>query len=178
MNGSWASNVSLPRNAPEQKCETQTVSPVCVHITWSKPEKGPEILICRKHLRFLYADYLGACLISDLADDEGADDPVGETLRRNTLGQRSRSLERDFYVLWTGCQWKALPKTCRRRARVHDYPEVWNRDGTLERIYWTFTLKCASRKDGKPARRQRSSTRRPQKGGLARQAMTRLDPSG
>ena len=22
-----------------------------------------------------------------------------------------------FYVLWTGCQWKALPKTCHRRAR-------------------------------------------------------------
>jgi transposase len=30
-----------------------------------------------------------------------------------------------FYVLWTGCQWKALPK----------YLDLWDWDGTLGRIH-------------------------------------------
>ena len=40
-----------------------------------------------------------------------------------------------FYVLWTGCQWKALPKDLPPKSTVHDYLELWNRDGTLERIH-------------------------------------------
>jgi len=39
-----------------------------------------------------------------------------------------------FYVLWTGCQWKALPKDLRPKSTVHDYLELWNWDGTLERL--------------------------------------------
>src|SRR6476620_2802481 len=31
-----------------------------------------------------------------------------------------------FYVLWSGCQWK---------ASVHDYLELWDWGGTLERIH-------------------------------------------
>ena len=26
-----------------------------------------------------------------------------------------------FYVLWTGCQWKALPKDLPPKSTVHDY---------------------------------------------------------
>jgi transposase len=39
-----------------------------------------------------------------------------------------------FYVLWTGCQWKALPKDLPPKSMVHDYLELWSWDGTLERI--------------------------------------------
>jgi transposase len=40
-----------------------------------------------------------------------------------------------FYVLWTGCQWQALPKDLPPKSTVHDYLELWNWDGTLERIH-------------------------------------------
>ena len=41
-----------------------------------------------------------------------------------------------FYMLWTGCQWKALPKDLPPKSTVHDYLELWNwDDGTLERIH-------------------------------------------
>ena len=40
-----------------------------------------------------------------------------------------------FYVLWTGCQWKALPKDLPPKSTVHDYLELWNCDGTLEHIH-------------------------------------------
>src|SRR5262249_31160283 len=39
------------------------------------------------------------------------------------------------YVLRTGCQWKALPKDLPPKSTVHDYLELWNWDGTLERIH-------------------------------------------
>src|SRR5215468_6871519 len=39
------------------------------------------------------------------------------------------------YILWTGCQWKALPKDLPPKSTVHDYLELWNWDGTLERIH-------------------------------------------
>ena len=35
----------------------------------------------------------------------------------------------------TGCQWKALPKDLPPKSTVHDYLELWNWDGTLERIH-------------------------------------------
>jgi hypothetical protein len=44
-------------------------------------------------------------------------------------------LNGNFYVLWTGCQWKALPKDLPPKSTVHDYLELWNWDGTLERIH-------------------------------------------
>ena len=40
-----------------------------------------------------------------------------------------------FYVLWTGCQWKALPRDLPPKSTVHGYLELWNWDGTLERIH-------------------------------------------
>jgi transposase len=38
-----------------------------------------------------------------------------------------------FYVLWTGCQWKALPKDLPPKSTVHDYLELWNSTG--ERVH-------------------------------------------
>ena len=43
-----------------------------------------------------------------------------------------------FYVLWTGCQWKALPKDLPPKSTVYDYLDLWNWDGTLERIHHTL----------------------------------------
>ena len=40
-----------------------------------------------------------------------------------------------WHVLWTGCQWKALPRDLPPKSTVHDYLELWNWDGTLERIH-------------------------------------------
>ena len=41
-------------------------------------------------------------------------------------------------MLWTGCQWKALPRGLPPKSTVHDYLEVWNWDGTLEQIHHAF----------------------------------------
>ena len=40
-----------------------------------------------------------------------------------------------FYVLWTGCQWKALPKDLPPKSTAHYYFMLWDWDGTLERIH-------------------------------------------
>ena len=40
-----------------------------------------------------------------------------------------------FYVLWTGCQWKALPKDLPPRSTVWEYLDLWEWDGTLNRIH-------------------------------------------
>lgn len=41
-----------------------------------------------------------------------------------------------LYILWTGCQWNALPKDLAPQSTVHDdYLELGNWDGTLECIH-------------------------------------------
>ena len=40
-----------------------------------------------------------------------------------------------FYVLWTGCPWKALPKDLPPRSTVWEYLDLWQWDGTLGRIH-------------------------------------------
>ena len=76
---------------------------------------------------------------SDLSDAEWAIvEPMIPPARH---GGRKRSvnvrevLNGIFYVLWTGCQWKALPKDLPPKSTVHDYLDLWNWDGTLERIH-------------------------------------------
>ena len=75
---------------------------------------------------------------SDLTDVEWAIvEPMIPPARH---GGRQRSvkvrevLNGIFYILWTGCQWKALPKDLPPKSTVHDYLELWNWDGTLECI--------------------------------------------
>ena len=77
-----------------------------------------------------------------------------------------------FYVLWTGCQWKALPKDFPPKSTVHWYLTLWNWtarwSGSITRSMSLF----ASRKGAKPALPRRSSTARAprgrQKGGFPR----------
>ena len=85
------------------------------------------------------ADRTGLRYPSDLTDAEWVIvEPMIPPAKR---GGRLRSvnvrevLNGIFYVLWTGCQWKALPKDLPPKSTVHDYLELWNWDGTLERIH-------------------------------------------
>ncbi len=40
-----------------------------------------------------------------------------------------------FDVLSTGCQWAAMPKDLPPKSTVYDYFDLWEWDGTLERIH-------------------------------------------
>ena len=75
---------------------------------------------------------------SDLSDAEWTlISPLIPPARR---GGRRRSvdvrevLNAIFYVLTTGCQWKALPKDLPPKSTAHFYLMLWDWDGTLERI--------------------------------------------
>jgi len=84
-----------------------------------------------------------------------------------------------FYVLWTGCQWKALPKDLPPKSTVHDYLELWNWDGTLERIHHTLYVAVREQagREASPTTAiiDSQSAKRAQKGGLCSilQATTR-----
>ena len=85
------------------------------------------------------ADRTGLRYPSDLSDGEWLIvEPMIPPAKR---GGRRRSvnvrevLNGIFYILWTGCQWQALPKDLPPKSTVHDYLELWNWDGTLERIH-------------------------------------------
>ena len=71
------------------------------------------------------ADRRGLRYPSDLTDDEWA--IVAPMIPPGRHGGRKRSvnvrevLNGIFYVLWTGCQWKALPKDLPPKSTVHDY---------------------------------------------------------
>ena len=47
-----------------------------------------------------------------------------------------------MYVLSTGCQWRALSKDLPPRSTVHGYLDLWNWDGTLDRIPHALYVKC------------------------------------
>jgi len=47
-----------------------------------------------------------------------------------------------FYVLATGCQWRALPKDLPPKSTVHDYLQLWDWDGTLLRLHHTLYVQA------------------------------------
>ena len=76
---------------------------------------------------------------SDLTDAEWAlvaplIPPAKHGGRKRTVDVRE-VLNGIFYVLWTGCQWQALPKDLPPKSTVHGYFDLWDWDGTLERIH-------------------------------------------
>jgi transposase len=85
------------------------------------------------------ADRRGLRYPSDLTDAEWA--LVAPLIRPAKRGGRPRTvnirevLNAIFYVLWTGCQWKALPKDLPPRSTVWEYLDLWDWDGTLSRIH-------------------------------------------
>ena len=85
------------------------------------------------------ADRGGLRYPSDLTDAEWAlIEPMIPPARH---GGRKRSinirevLNAIFYVLWTGCQWNALPKDLPPKSTAHYYFMLWDWDRTLERIH-------------------------------------------
>ena len=102
------------------------------------------------------ADRRGLRYESDLTDGEWA--RVAPLIRPAKRGGRPRTvnvrevLNAIFYVLWTGCQWKALPKDLPARSTVWEYLDLWDWDGTLGRIHHALYVEVRE-KAGREARR-------------------------
>ena len=133
------------------------------------------------------ADRRGMRYPSDLTDAEWA--LVEPMIPAAKHGGRKRTVDvREvlngiFYVLATGCQWNAVPTDLPPKSTIYDYLDLWDWDGTLERIH--FALYLAVREQ---AAREASPTvtiidaqsaKGAQKGGLRsiRRAMTRAKRS-
>ena len=84
-----------------------------------------------------------------------------------------------FYILSTGCQWEALPKDLPPKSTVYDYLDLWQWDGTLERIHHTLYVACREQagREASPTAAviDSQSARAAQKGGprSIRRGMTR-----
>ena len=126
------------------------------------------------------ADRRGLRYQSDLTDAEWA--LVAPLIRPAKRGGRPgpvnvrEVLNAVFYVLWTGCQWKALPKDLPPRSTVWEYLDLWEWDGTLEPHPSRALCRGAGegRSGGEPDdgdHRQPDRQRSPQRGAS-------LDPSG
>ena len=88
--------------------------------------------------RGLYERRGGRCT-SDMTDQEWA--LIAALIPPAKHGGRPRTvdlrevLNAVLYTLETGCQWRALPKDLPPKSTVHSYLELWEWDGTLERIH-------------------------------------------
>ncbi len=86
---------------------------------------------------------------SDLTDVEWA--LVESLIPPAKHGGRKRSvnvrevLNAIFYVLSTGCQWNALPKDLPPKSTVYGYLDLWDWDGTLERIHYALYVEVRER---------------------------------
>ena len=113
---------------------------------------------------------------SDLTDAEWA--LVAPLIPPAKRGGRPRTvnvrevLNAIFYVLWTGCQWTALPKDLPPRSTVWDYLDLWAGTGLWNASTTPSMWRSESRRVAKRARPRRSSTARARgersKGGFAR----------
>ena len=52
-----------------------------------------------------------------------------------------------FYIVRTGCQWKALPRSLGASSTVHDRFQEWRQDGVFKRM-WIDGLKLYDEKIG------------------------------
>lgn len=75
-----------------------------------------------------------------------------------------------FYLLWTGCQWDALPKDFPPKSTVYYYFALWNWDGTLERIHYALYVETREQAGREPSPTaaiiDSQSAKAAQKGGL------------
>src|SRR3974377_1363771 len=125
---------------------------------------------------------------SDLTDEEWAlVEPMIPPARRG--GGKRTVVMRDvvngvMYILSTGCQWRALPKDLPPRSTVHGYLDLWNWDGTLDRIHHALYVKCREKaeRDASPtvAIIDSQSVKSAEKGGAASTlaGMTRARKTG
>lgn len=75
-----------------------------------------------------------------------------------------------MYILSTGCQWRAIPKDLPPRSTLYDYFDLWNWDGTLDRIHEALYVKCreAAAREASPTAAiiDSQSVKSAEKGGL------------
>ena len=95
------------------------------------------------------AERRGLRYASDLSEEEWAllapmIPPARRGGRRREVDVRE-VLNAILYVLWTGCQWKALPKDLPPRSTVWDYFDLWSWDGTLERVHEALYVESRER---------------------------------
>ena len=128
-------------------------------------------------------DRTGLRYPSDLTDAEWAlaaplIPPAKHGGRPRTVDERE-VLNGIFYILATGCQWRALPKDLPPRSTVHEYLQLWAWDGTLARLHHTLYVRARAQagKEGSPtaAILDSQSVKGAEKGGRAstRPATTR-----
>jgi transposase len=112
---------------------------------------------------------------SDLTDAEWAlvepfIPPAKRGGRKRTVDVRE-VLNGIFYVLATGCQWRALPKDLPPKSTVHDYLSLWAWDGTLGRLHHALVVQVRERagKEVSPTAAiiDSQSVKSAEKGGLA-----------
>ena len=118
---------------------------------------------------------------SDLTDAEWAliepIDPASQAWRSATRRSNVREvLNAIFYVLSTGCQWKALPKDLPPKSTAHYYFMLWEWDGTLERIHHALYVAAREQEGAKPAP-TRGDHRQPERQGGSKRGSA-LDPQG
>jgi putative transposase len=53
-----------------------------------------------------------------------------------------KAMDAIFYVLRTGCQWKALPGSLGAPSTVHDRFQKWVKDGVFQEMWKAGLLKC------------------------------------
>ena len=83
---------------------------------------------------------------SDVTDGEWA--LIAPLIPPAKRGGRRRSVDiREvvnglMYILSTGCQWRAIPKDLPPRSTLFEYFDLWDYDGTLDRIHHSLYVKC------------------------------------
>lgn len=124
---------------------------------------------------------------SDVTDDEWAH--IAPLIPAAKRGGRRRSVDvREvvnglMYILSTGCQWRAIPKDLPPRSTLFEYFDLWDYDGTLDRIHHSLYVKCreAMGREASPTACviDSQSVKGAEKGGAAsiRQATTRARKS-
>ena len=100
----------------------------------------------------------------DMTDEEWAliADLVAPYWTPGSMGRpvkvdRRRVVDAIFYVVATGCQWRALPDSYPNWNTVHRYHLAWSRDGTWERVPPGWPRRCARKKVEKGSPRRASS---------------------
>lgn len=67
----------------------------------------------------------------------GPEKPVHSTGRPRAPYRRT--MDAIFYVLRTGCQWKALPRSLGSASTAHAYFQAWCSQGVFE-LLWSYCL--------------------------------------
>ncbi len=105
-----------------------------------------------------------------------ADDPAGQTRRPAAAVKIREVLNAIFYVLSTGCQWRALPKDLPPKSAAHFYFTLWDWDGTLERIHHELHV-AVREQEGREPSPNGGDHRQPECQGRSKSDST-LDPQG